>query len=51
MRAIIMHWTGALDLPVERYLQVLRTPEVGFGFAAALWIALIFVVVHGGMLP
>jgi len=51
MRAIILHWTSGLDLPVGQYLQLLRTREVAFGFAAALWLALIFVVVHGGTLP
>jgi hypothetical protein len=49
MRAIILQWTSEFDLRVERYGP--RAKEAAFGFAAALWIALIFVVVHGGMFP
>ncbi len=49
MRAIISYWTNELDLRVERYGP--RAKEMAFGFAAALWFALIFVVVHGGAVP
>ena len=48
MRAIILHWTSGIEFPFERYLQVLRTKEAAFGLAAALWVALIVVVVHRG---
>jgi hypothetical protein len=47
MRAIILHWTNEFDLRVERYGP--RAKEMAFGFAAALWFALIFVVVHGAV--
>ncbi len=44
MRAIILHWTYEFDLRIERFGP--RAKEVAFGFAAAMWVALIFVVVH-----
>jgi hypothetical protein len=44
MRAIILHWTNQFDLRVERYGP--RAKEAAFGFAAAMWVAFIFVVVH-----
>jgi hypothetical protein len=49
MRAIILHWTSEFDLRVERYGP--RAREMAFGFAAALWIALIVLVVRGGAVP
>jgi hypothetical protein len=51
MRAIILHWTNGIELPFERYLELLRTKEAAFGFATAVWVALISIVVHGGMFP
>ena len=49
MRAIILHWTNEFDLRVERYGP--RVKEMAFGVAAALWIGLVAMVVHGGMRP
>ena len=49
MRAIISHWTNEFDLRLERYGP--RAKEVTFGLAAAMWVALIFTVVHDGMFP
>jgi hypothetical protein len=34
-----------------RAIIILRTRDAAFGFAAALWLALIVVVVRGGVVP
>lgn len=46
MRAMILHWTSGFEFPLERYVEAFRAKEVAFGIAAALWVALVFVIVH-----